>query len=291
MDKAVIAYIPVIHHGVIKFLHKYRDRVVMILANDVLDSLSVGDQGILSLQRDPRIIQDKEMLELTKVIHGHNQFAVRILKLQNVEYLNEVDEIVMPDEDVTRLFAQRFLKDFEGKIIFDQTFLRWGMSKTLSKTPPNCDQHITYGDLCDIGLDIFVDGAFDQAKKSSDWWRQVGAVMVKEKQVVLSAFNHHMPTEYQPYMCGDPRSNFDAGNHIELSTAGHAEATIIAEAAKRGISTKGADIFVTTFPCCPCAILIAQAGFRRLFFVEGYSNVNSVDILKDREVEIIHVQK
>lgn len=292
MRKTIVAYFPVIHRGVINFINTFSDHMVLLLGNDVLDRLSLGEEGILSLRRDPRIIQEVEMVNLVNAIRSKvsNQ-DTRVLRLDNIKYLDGVEEIVMPDEDVTRLFAQKFLSKFKGKIIYSQTFLRWDMPKSLSEIPPNCDTTIHINDLKKIGLSIFVEKAFEVSSKSSDWWRQVGAIMIKDGKVILAAYNHHLPTEYQPYIYGDPRSNFDAGKCIELSTAGHAEATIVAEAASRGISTRGSDIYVTTFPCPPCAKQVAHARFKRLFFVEGYSNLNSVETLKSFGVKIIHVQR
>ena len=64
-------------------------------------------------------------------------------------------------------------------------------------------------------------------------------------------------------MFGDPRSNFDAGKNIELSKFIHAEASLIAQAAKQGAKLEGASIYVTTFPCPVCARLVATAGLRK----------------------------
>ena len=47
--------------------------------------------------------------------------------------------------------------------------------------------------------------------KSSDWWRQVGAIAARDGKILGSAWNHHHPTEYSPYIDGDPRDGFSRG--------------------------------------------------------------------------------
>jgi len=45
----------------------------------------------------------------------------------------------------------------------------------------------------------------------------------------------------------------------------HAEANAIFNVARTGVSTKGATIFVTKFPCFGCCNAIVQAGIRRIY--------------------------
>ena len=89
---------------------------------------------------------------------------------------------------------------------------------------------------------------------------------------------------------GDPRSNFDAGENIELTTAVHGEAAAIAEAAKKGIALEGTSLYVTTFPCPVCAKSVAAAGIKRVYYSKGYSLVDAEDILRAANVELIIVE-
>jgi deoxycytidylate deaminase len=50
----------------------------------------------------------------------------------------------------------------------------------------------------------------------------------------------------------------------------HAEMSAILDAARRGISTEGATLHVTTFPCHNCAKHIVAAGIVRLVYIEPY---------------------
>jgi dCMP deaminase len=88
---------------------------------------------------------------------------------------------------------------------------------------------------------------------------------------------------------GDPRSNFYKGVGFELSTATHAEARLIAQAARDGTSTEGAVMYVTDFPCPPCAKLIAAAGISRLYFRSGYAVLDGQQVLESAGVDLIQI--
>ena len=103
----------------------------------------------------------------------------------------------------------------------------------------------------------------------------------------LSATNVHHPHPLSPYLVGDPRANLHKGVGLELSTATHAEARLIGEAARAGKATEGATMFVTDFPCPPCAKLIAAAGIAKLYFIEGYAVLDGQDVLDAAGVEIV----
>ena len=74
-----------------------------------------------------------------------------------------------------------------------------------------------------------------------------------------------------------------------MSTAIHAEAAIVAQAARDGVSLRGADLYVTTFPCPACARLIAEAGFRRCYFAGSYSVLEGEHVLQAAGVDVYWV--
>jgi dCMP deaminase len=104
---------------------------------------------------------------------------------------------------------------------------------------------------------------------------------------VWSATNEHAPHRLSAYTVGDPRSNLHKGVGYELSTATHAEAQLIARAAREGRSTAGAVLYVTDFPCPPCAKLIAAAGVIRLYFRTGYAVLDGEQVLEAAGVEVL----
>lgn len=131
--------------------------------------------------------------------------------------------------------------------------------------------------------------ANSESEKSPDWWRQIGAIIIKDSKIILQGHNKHLPSERATMFQGDPRSNFDAGERIEISSALHGEAGLIALAAKKGISLEGTSIYVTVFPCPNCAKLIAASGIKKVFYSKGYSLLDAEDIFESFGVELIKV--
>lgn len=131
--------------------------------------------------------------------------------------------------------------------------------------------------------------AMDITKNSPDWWRQIGAIAFSiDDNHLVSAFNTHMPNEYETYIFGDPRLNVDAGE-VGAYTSLHAERGIITLCARYGLPLKDASVYVTTFPCEECARQLANCGVRRVYFKEGYSVLNAQEVLRSFGVEIIQV--
>jgi dCMP deaminase len=169
---------------------------------------------------------------------------------------------------------------------YDTTFLRWDKSRSVELLRPRraheVDAEEAFADLHAM--------AEHEANRSVDWWRQVGAAIRFADGRTASATNEHLPHELSPYAAGDPRGNFFKGVSLEISTAVHAEARLIADAARQGIATEGAVMYVTDFPCPPCAKLIAGAGIARLYYRTGYAVLDGNDVLENAAVEVAHVR-
>jgi dCMP deaminase len=105
----------------------------------------------------------------------------------------------------------------------------------------------------------------------------VGAVIVKDKQVLATGYNGspsgsvHCTT--QGY-CYPNLSSCDVSKDFP-SRAVHAEANAIAQAAKHGISTDGASIYVTLEPCISCLKLVVSAGIREVYYETIFNKGNN----------------
>lgn len=110
----------------------------------------------------------------------------------------------------------------------------------------------------------------------------VGAVIVKNKQVVATGYNGspsgsaHCTAQG---FCYPGLSSCDASKDMP-SRAVHAEANAIAQAAKYGISTDGASIYVTLEPCLSCLKLIISAGIHEVFYETPFNSANNA-IVRD----------
>lgn len=276
----VLLFLPVLHRGYEDFLKAARRagaRRILILGRSITDTYP-------ELRKEIRALPPgRAMAYLNGVGDLPRAQVVEIEDLHSTLRLE--DECWIPDEEACR----RIVKDHglrrHTKIHFHNTFLRWDRRSSQRGTPPNFDGRVTRQEFHQALGAV----ARSEGSRSSDWWRQVGAVAVRDGSVIEVAHNRHLPTEYSPYINSDPRGAYRRGVHIELSTALHAEASLIAKCAHDGISLLGADLFVSTFPCPGCARLIAESGVRRCFFGEGYSVLEGEQVLRAAGVELIWV--
>ncbi len=285
MKKVLLAYVPVLHEGYIKlFNFDFSIKTLFIFGPELIKKYD-------PLRKDVRALSPSLMKDAVAGLGIFQEISVveeAFLNSMNGDSSISDFIVVMPEDDVSHQIAEEYLKDCT--VEFVPIFLRWDKKRTLAQTEVSCDR-IVEGDVFSNKM---MDLAFEEAQKSPDWWRQVGAIAVTRDQsvmVIITAFNTHVPSKNHVFAFGDPRGNFKKGVHFELSPALHSEAAVIAKAAKsRDLCLEGADLYVTTFPCPPCARIIAYSGIKRLFFSEGYSVYDGADLLKSQGVEIIWVK-
>lgn len=278
MGKILFAYIPVLHLGYWNLLHAHRDADELgLMGSDLIAEFPHLAKNLPAL--DPALIQQA-------IISWAMLPSVQLFGFKDMERLHShpPDTIVAPDEDVTRAILSSFLPNCH--VEFVSIFLRRDKQNTLIPQEVQTDLVVSSAEFDRL----IMHQAEQLASQSSDFWRQIGAIAVRDGEIILTAWNQHVPSSQTPYAHGDPRGNFKQGIHIELSTADHAEAVIVGEAARRGISLDGADLYVTTFPCPPCAKLVGRAGFGRLFFRSGYSMVDGQSIMRDYGMQIVLVR-
>ena len=276
-SKAVlVAYVATPHAGYLKLFRAYEGGILYIL----------GDEFIQEFPSLVRHLPGVTPEEAQKMIQALGIFSdVRILTKSELYVVECSNLVVMPDEDVSHVMAEKYLSGVS--VMFDNSwFLRWNWGATQAQRRPEGERAITTNEL----NRTFMRSALTIADKSPDWWRQIGALLVKEGKILLFSFNRHVPNCQSAYCYGDPRSHFTQGEHIEISGALHAEAGIVAAAAQKGISMEGCDLYVSTFPCPPCAFLCASTGIKRLFYKDGYSLVAGAEALQAKKVEIIRVE-
>lgn len=211
--------------------------------------------------------------------------AVRVIERADLPGALTGDVLVVPDEEIMRCLVDRYGLAAGRHLTVEKTFLRWDRGWSTAQRPAEYDGMV----VADAGSRDLLGRAMHQAALSSDWWRQVGAVAVRDGTILAEAHNEHRPTEYSPYLNGDPRNDFSRGVRADLSTAIHAEAAVIARAARDGFSLAGADLYVSTFPCPGCARLVAEAGFRRVYFAGPYAVLDGDAVLRAAGVELIWV--
>lgn len=111
----------------------------------------------------------------------------------------------------------------------------------------------------------FIDIANTISESSKCTRAKVGAVIVKDNRIISTGYNGK-PSGWED----DCREGCEGCKYTV-----HAEANAITFAAKNGVSTWGSDIYVTLSPCSNCALLIIQAGIKKVYFKELYKSESS----------------
>lgn len=266
--KNLFVYLPVVHKGILEIIKK-EDFDTVFVIDDALSLMIMP-----KIRKEIRALKSKEIVSVLNVLSKTETILVSSEK-EVYEKAKNCNNFLINDE-----FSRELDEKINVNFYFLNGFLRWdGLNGSLRE---------------DIYLEenpqSFIELASKIASFSSDFWRRVGAVATKENEILISAYNEHLPTEYSPYINGDPRGSFTKGQNIEISTAIHAEANLIANAARKGVALEGSDIWVTTFPCPNCAKLIAKTGFKRCYFLEGYSMLEGEELLREHGIEIIKIE-
>jgi len=117
--------------------------------------------------------------------------------------------------------------------------------------------------------EYFMSLAFAIAERSTCLRRSVGAIAVKDKQILATGYNG-APTGYEHCIdsneCLRDRLQIPSGENTELCLGCHAEQNVICQAAKHGISLNNAELYCTTFPCVLCMKNILNAGFSKVYY-------------------------
>lgn len=116
--------------------------------------------------------------------------------------------------------------------------------ETKVRYPDPHHKHMEYADLV-------------VAQRSKDPASKVGAILVKYGKVIAEGCNQ------LPDGCEELPERYERPDKYDWMN--HAEPTVICNAAKDGIGTRDADMYINWYPCLVCAGFIVQAGIKRLF--------------------------
>jgi dCMP deaminase len=272
-EKILILHVPVIHKGYLDFLNGIRGKVSEIF---VIDEKLTAE--LSEFKPDIASVEAKKIVDLLKKFGFKN---ISVLTENLAKKINN-ENIILVQDDISRNLAEKYLAG--NKIEFRSIFLRWDKSKVLAQQVLN-DISVSQNHF-DIKI---MQEAAKESVKSGDWWRQIGAVLVKGKKILLRTYNKDLPSDHTPYQVGEARDFFKAGERHEIANTIHAEQFMIAKAAKEGIGLDGSAIYVTTFPCPVCAKMIACSGVKKVYFAEGGSNFDAKKILESARIKLINV--
>jgi len=131
------------------------------------------------------------------------------------------------------------------------------------------------------------------ATRSTCLRRQVGAVVVKDKQILATGYNGAPTgiTHCDKAGCLREQLKVPSGERHELCRALHAEQNAFLQAAKHGVSLAGSTLYITVQPCSICAKMIINAGIRNIVVEGEYPDEFAREFLKEAGIKITVVKE
>jgi len=270
----IIGTFAIIHRGYLEVLDKYPQADIFILSDELANQL-------YKLEIDLR----KMPLEKVKNILSSLNRRVFTLDFNNIEDVKKAEQIILINDNVIEELKNRYLNAHPNLVI--ETGFYYHPAERIARAKEasvNVIKNYTEVD------ENYMKQAAILASESGCFWRQIGCLVVKDNKIVYSAYNQMLPNIDECYKIGCIRDDLKPGEKTaELCSTIHSEAKCIAQAARDGVSLKGASIYVTTFPCPMCAKLIATSGIKKCFYVEGWANFDGERVMQAAGVELIKI--
>ena len=139
----------------------------------------------------------------------------------------------------------------------------------------------------------FIDITHLVATRSTCLRRQVGALLVKDRNILATGYNG---TPSGITHCGDvgclrDRLQVPSGERHELCRGLHAEQNAIIQAARHGVNIDGATLYCTTMPCIICTKMLINAGIRRVVYEEGYADQLAREMVAEAQIAVDQFQR
>lgn len=127
------------------------------------------------------------------------------------------------------------------------------------------------------------------ATRSTCLRRRVGAVLVRDKHILATGYNGAPSglAHCEITGCVREKEGVPSGQRHELCRGLHAEQNAIIQCALHGVSTKGATLYCTHFPCVICAKMLINAGVVKIIYKHSYKDPLSYNILIEGGIECL----
>lgn len=114
------------------------------------------------------------------------------------------------------------------------------------------------------------------ARRSTCSRAQVGCVISVDGRILVQGYNGAP--------AGMPHCTHTADAPCTIAV--HAEANAVAFAAKHGVKLSGAELHSTLAPCTNCAMLIINAGIRRVVYRQPHRDMNGITLLREALISV-----
>lgn len=112
---------------------------------------------------------------------------------------------------------------------------------------------------------------------------RVGIVATVDDRIVATAHNQ------RPNAVRDKVCEYRDQDKTLPSTL-HAEEALVADCASRGVSLRGATVYITRTPCQNCAALLANAGVQKLVYLSKHPHGDGLPLLYECNIEVLSLE-
>jgi dCMP deaminase len=126
---------------------------------------------------------------------------------------------------------------------------------------------------------FFLDIAKQVAKASYCKRRQVGAVIVKDDNIISFGYNGTISGFPNECEC----------DNVTKQDVLHAESNAIAKCCKSSYSSDGATMYITLSPCFECAKIIIQSGIKKVVYFQNYTDLSGLDLLIKSKIDVLQI--
>lgn len=121
------------------------------------------------------------------------------------------------------------------------------------------------------------------SKRSTCLRRAVGAVLVKDKQILATGYNgtpKGLP-HCEEVGCLREQLHVPSGQMHELCRGIHAEQNSVIQAAVNGVSISGSTLYCTHQPCVVCSKILINAGIKRIVYANPYPDKLAAEMMHE----------
>jgi dCMP deaminase len=124
------------------------------------------------------------------------------------------------------------------------------------------------------------------ARRSKANRLQVGALIVKDRQIISDGYNG-MPAGSEDDVC---EIYDESGNIRTKPEVLHAESNALLKIAENGgVGAQGGTLYTTYSPCTECAKLIKQSKIKRVVYRNSYRLADGIHMLQRMGVEVVRL--
>ena len=128
--------------------------------------------------------------------------------------------------------------------------------------------------------------------RSSCMRRQVGAVVVKNRQILTTGYNGvpHGLQHCDERGCLRQQLGVPSGERHELCRGLHAEQNAIVQAAYHGVAINGAEVYCTHQPCVVCAKMLVNADIVAVYFSGPYPDPLAMEVFEEAGTKLFPME-